>query len=410
MSLRVLLGLLVAAAVVMVPTINFALLRLFPPPELSIHIRSCGPDEQQENERGNCVRVNPDGSIDRIVRMRPGGGGEHFFVPSRRMNAPPGDEHGRPPTSGMPRKMRHAMGFGPAPFEFGEIRAHFLWINLASLGIVVLLTMFAFSLIVRWPIRGLLSAIEDIEHGSVPAAGGMSAPSELRKIGAALHRLARRLRGSTQERELMLASMSHDLRSPLARIQAAIELRARPDEDWTPVLRDVREIDHIIGQCIDFVRDGQDEATTMFSLDELVRSVLCGPDDAVVELDLDAVHALPLHKQSLMRAVRNLVDNANAHGASPIRLRTRIGNGAALLTIEDHGPGIEAAHWERLLKPFSQGSRARNPGGAGLGLAIVQRVAQQHGGTLTLRAAQDGKPFAIELRLPYPAQSSRTIS
>lgn len=401
MSLRVLLGLLVAVAVVMVPTINLALLRFFPPPELSIHIRSCGPDETPKDDRGSCVRVNPDGSIDRIVHMRTGAGGEHFFAPSHASTGPRlADDHGRPPPPGGPPEMRHSMAFGAAPFEFGELRAHFLWINFASLGIVVLLAVLAFSLIVRWPIRGLLSAIEDIEHGSVPAAGGMSAPSELRQIGAALHRLARQLRGSTQEREMMLAGMSHDLRSPLARIQAAIELRARPEEDWTPVLRDVREIDHIIGQCIDYVRDGQDEAIAMMSLDELVRSVMCGPNDAVVELDLNASKSLPLHKQSLMRAVRNLVDNANAHGVSPVRLRTRIENGAAQLTIEDHGPGIEPAHWERLLKPFAQGSRARNPGGAGLGLAIVQRVAQQHGGSLTMREPKDGKPFAIELRLP----------
>lgn len=405
MSLRVLLGLLVAVAVVMVPTINLALLRFFPPPELAIHIRSCGPDELTKDER-SCVHVNPDGSVDRVLHMQPGGRGDHFFAFSTGHLPPPGDdrpslrEDGLPPPAGGPRTGAGVRAFGAAPFEFGAIRAHFLWINVASLGIVVVLAMLAFSLIVRWPIRGLLSAIEDIEHGSVPAAGGMSAPSELRQIGAALHRLARRLRSSTQERELMLAGMSHDLRSPLARIQAAIELRARPDEDWTPVLRDVREIDHLIGQCIDFVRDGQDEATTIISLDEIVRAVLCGPADAVVELDLDAAQAMPLHQQSLMRALRNLVDNANAHGASPVQLRTRIEHGAALLTLEDHGPGIKPAQWERLLKPFTQGSRARNPGGAGLGLAIVQRVAQQHGGTLTMRERKDGKPFAIELTLP----------
>ncbi|NGY06948.1 ATP-binding protein [Solimonas terrae] len=406
MSLRVLLGLLVAAAVVMVPTINLALLQLFPPPEVAIHIRSCGPDELPQDERGGCVHVNPDGSVDRVLRMRPGGGDHLFAFSTHRL--PPDDprvvtpDGGPPPIEHRPGEHHGPSTFGAAPFEFGEIRAHFLWINFASLGIVVLLAVLAFSLIVRWPIRGLLSAIEDIEHGSVPAAGGMAAPSELRQIGAALHRLARQLRGSTQEREMMLAGMSHDLRSPLARIQAAIELRARPGDDWTPVLRDVREIDHIIGQCIDYVRDGQDEATTLISLDEVVRAVLHDPDDAVVECDLAAPQLLPLRRQSLMRALRNLIDNANAHGASPIRLGTRSDGQAVTVTIEDHGPGIDAAHWERLLKPFAQGSRARNPGGAGLGLAIVQRVAQQHGGALTMRAAKDGQPFAIELRLPLP--------
>ncbi|MGH8447174.1 MAG: ATP-binding protein, partial [Solimonas sp.] len=290
--------------------------------------------------------------------------------------------------------------FAPGPFEFGELRTHFLWINFVSLGIVVVLAMLAFTLIVRWPIRGLLVAIEDIEHGGIPAAGGLSAPSELRQIGTALHRLARQLRGSTQERELMLAGMSHDLRSPLARIQAAIELRARPEEDWTPVLRDVREIDHIVGQCIDYVRDGQDEPNGQYSLDELARAVVRAPDDGDIALDLAAPQILQLRRQSLMRALRNLINNAAVHGAPPLRIVTRIENQSAVLMVEDHGPGIDPAQWEQLLKPFAQGSRARNPGGAGLGLAIVQRVAALHGGTLEMRAVQGGSPFAIVLRLP----------
>lgn len=387
MSLRVLLGLLVAAAVVMVPTINLALLRFFPPPEVSLHLRSCGPDESAGEERGTCVHVNADGSIDRVVHIRPHGERAFFGSDNPPPMPPPGDRYPRMP------------GFGGPP-EFGEIRQHFLWVNFASLGIVVLLAVIAFSLIVRWPIRGLLSAIEDIERGSVPAAGGMSAPSELRQIGAALHRLAQQLRGSTQERELMLAGMSHDLRSPLARIQAAIELRARPDEDWTPVLRDVHEIDHIIGQCIDYVRDGRDEATTSMSIDELVRTVIRDPDDAFVDLDLDAPQLLPLHRQSLARAVRNLINNAATHGVSPIRLRTRAEDRDVTLTVEDHGVGIEAGQWDRLLKPFAQGSRARNPGGAGLGLAIALRVAQQHGGTLGICPTAACQPFAITLRIP----------
>lgn len=412
MSLRWWLGLLVAAAVVAVPTVNWMLLSLFPPPAVALHIRSCGPDETPDERPGSCVRVNPDGSVDRVVRMGWNGRGERLMLARREPLSgvpapvrtesvglapftPPGDPAGRGPPPGPAPRLSFA-----APFELGELRTHFMWINFASVGIVVVLAMLAFTLIVRWPIRGLLSAIEDIEHGGIPAAGGMAAPSELRQIGAALHRLARQLRGATQEREIMLAGMSHDLRSPLARVQAAVELRARPDEDWSPVLRDVREIDHIIGQCIAYVRDGQDEAPTTISLDELARAALHLPEDAGVALELAAPRPLSLRRQSLQRAVRNLIDNALTHGGPPVTLRTGLEAGAAWLTVEDHGPGIPAEHWERLLKPFAQGSRARNPGGAGLGLAIVQRVAAQHGGTLKMRAPRDGAPFAIMLRLP----------
>jgi signal transduction histidine kinase len=202
---------------------------------------------------------------------------------------------------------------------------------------------------------------------------------------------------------MMLATMAHDLRSPLARIQAAIELRARPDEDWAPVLCDVQEIDHLIGQCIDYVRDGQDEPTLMISVDALLRALVRVPEDAAVELDLAAPQALPLRRQLLSRAVRNLVDNARRHGSAPIRLNTRLEADAVLLTVEDQGPGIDPRHWERLLKPFEQGARqgrACAAGSAGLGLAIVQRAARQHGGGLSMRPATTGSPFSISLRLP----------
>ena len=390
------------------------------------------------------MRVNADGSVDRVGRMNWAGRGDRVFIrqapagaavggptheivgeaaPDPRRISPDGtlgdaarDAAREPPPELPPDHIGFATagpvgvaglganlagpGLHMGPPEFGELRRHFLWINLLSLGIVVVLAMIAFSLIVRWPVRGLLMAIEDIEHGSVPAAGGMTAPSELRQIGAALHRLARQLRSSTQERELMLAGMSHDLRSPLARIQAAIELRARPEEDWTPVLRDVREIDHIVGQCIDFVRDGQDEPLGTLSLDELVRGVLRGPADDGIELDLQAPMPLRLRRQSMARALRNLLDNARVHGRPPLRLRTRRDTNAVLLSLEDQGEGIDPQNWEQLLKPFAQGSRARNPGGAGLGLAIVQRVIAQHGGSVEMQARSAAQPFSITLRLP----------
>ncbi|NKF23934.1 ATP-binding protein [Solimonas marina] len=402
MSLRVLLGLLVAAAVVMVPTVNFALLRIFPPPDVGSRFHDCGPGAM----RSDC------GAPPERPREPPPGEGANATGagdgPAAMPRQPPPDQNGAPPPNAPLLHGFQLFAFGGPPGEVDRIRLHFLWINLASLGLVVLLAMVAFSLIVRWPIRGLLVAIEDIEHGAVPAAGGMSAPSELRQIGAALHGLAHQLRGSNQERELMLAGMSHDLRSPLARIQAAIELRSRPDEDWAPVLRDVREIDHIIGQCIDYVRDGRDEAPVTMSLDAVVHSAIRSPDDAFVELDLAAPTELNLRRQSLSRAIRNLIDNAATHGVSPIRLQTRIEGDWAVLTLEDHGPGIEPAHWARLLQPFAQGSPARNPGGAGLGLAIAHRVALQHGGELSMRAAsREGSPFALLLRLPVRQLSTR---
>lgn len=378
MSLRWLLALLLGAALIVGPTINVALLSLFPPPLPAFtQAPPCGAGPRDE---GPCVHVEEEGRP-RLDRVGP----RRTFLMGERL-------------SSMPNTV-FALHNGPEPrpAEFHAMRMHLLWVNLASFGIVLAAAVLIFTVVLRWPIRGLLTAIEDIEHGAVPAAGGMAAPSELRQIGRALHRLAKQLRAGTQERELMLAGMSHDLRSPLARIQAAIELRARPGEDWQPVLRDVREIDHIIGQCIDYVRDGQDEPLTQEVLDERVCSAVRDDD---VQLDLAAAIAVPMRRHSMLRLIRNLLDNARTHGAPPVILRTRHEAGALLLTVEDGGAGIDPLQWERLRAPFAQGAQARHPGGAGLGLAIVQRVADRHGATLRVRPRTATAPFAIELRLP----------
>lgn len=374
------LALMVAAAVVLVPTVNVALLGIFPPPMPQFEPHLCPPGEP------DCKpppRGHGEGPPPRARMLFNGAALQGFHLGgSEREGAPPGVD-----------RAQYAA-------DFGALRSHFLWINLASLSLVLLASVLLIGLMLRWPIRGLLTAIEDIEHGSVPAAGGLMAPSELRQIGQALHRLAKQLRSATQERELMLAGMSHDLRSPLARIQAAIELRARPEEDWQPVLRDVREIDHIIGQCIDFVRDGQDEAPTSVVPDRLVLDLLRGDADREVQLDLGAPEAVPLRRQSVLRALRNLLDNAQVHGAPPVTIRTRHEAGMVSFSVEDGGSGIDATHWQRLRQPFAQGARARHPGGAGLGLAIVQRVAERHGGSFELAERDGASGTCLVLRLP----------
>ena len=117
--------------------------------------------------------------------------------------------------------------------------------------------------------------------------------------------------------------------------------------------------------------------------------------------------ALPLRVAALRRALRNLVDNARLYGAPPVVVATRIDGVEAVLSVADAGVGIAPEAWEQLRRPFARGSHARNPGGCGLGLAIVQRVAHMHGGRLCLQPASAGRPFAIELCLPLRADDQR---
>lgn len=406
MSLRVLTGLLVAVAVVLVPVTNTLLMQWLPPPDFNVHFQSC------RNEAGADVPCPaPEFGERRVMRMPPPG--EKRDSP----DPPPGHRADGPPdhfVEGSPDGPRFEMavagiGGGPGPFarvvRFGgpdatPLRRHFLIVNLISFAVAVGLAVLAASLLLRRPFRALIAAIGDIERGASPPAWAFSGPAEFRRIGSALEQLGRQLRSNLQERELMLAGLSHDLRSPLARIQAALELRTSDGENWTDTLRDVREINHIVGQCIDFARDGQDEAPQNTSLDSVVAALLAAEAGAELKIELAAPRVLPLRVAALRRALRNLVDNARLYGVPPVVVATRIDGAEAVLSVADLGAGIAPEAWDQLRRPFARGSHARNPGGCGLGLAIVQRVAHMHGGRLCLCPAAGAQPFSIELRLP----------
>ncbi|SER07875.1 Signal transduction histidine kinase [Solimonas aquatica] len=382
MSLRNLLGLLVLLSALLAPAITFVILEIFPPPPPLV-LGPCVGKEQPQDARGLCLHQD---------RPRPPPESPPLLM-GLGLKPPPDAGHPPPPAQMAP-------GQRLPPEAFAGMRQHFFLVNLLSLAVIAVLAMLVSTLTVRRPVRRLLEAIRDIRHGSVPQLREQAMPRELREIGQALQQLGLQLRRNNEERDLMLASMSHDLRSPLARIQAAVQLRGRPEADWLPVLRDVGEIDHIIEQCIAWVRDGRDEPTVRISLDELVRQLLRGDQDQVVELDLQAPREQALRRLSLARAIRNLLDNALTHGAAPVRLSTREREGELILRVSDHGPGICEKDWEHFLKPFVQGARERKPGGAGLGLAIVNRLAEQQGGRLCLLPAAPGRDFAIELHLP----------
>lgn len=390
MSLRLLMGLLIAAAVALVPVANVLVLRWLPPPDLSLDLQPCSNDLPPH------VPCLTDDHRPRRVFARAADPGNPAHVDA---------DDGPPPAPGMPfgKPMMRVINFGGPNVMFGgadlqPLRRHFMMVNLISLALVVALAVLLISALLRGPFRALVAAIGDIERGATPPAWAFSGPVELRRVGHALEKLGRQLRSNLQERELMLAGLSHDIRSPLARIQAALELRAADGEHWNDTLRDVREIDHIIGQCIDYARDGQDEPLQNSSLDRVVADCL---DGAGVQLELGAPQPLPLRVGALRRALRNLVDNAGQHGRPPITVRTRIDGGMAVLSVRDRGDGIASGAWDGLLRPFARGSSARSPGGCGLGLAIVQRVAKMHGGRV--QCTHEAGTFTVELLLPVAA-------
>jgi signal transduction histidine kinase len=408
MSLRNILGLLILGAVLLVPITSTILLNLFPPPIVAARQWLPPLPPEHENEDEDVASV--DAGIERFrerVRVRI----ETFDdAPSMMVGSllPPTSISAGPQW----RAAGRAFAAGQAPEEIRaavqKVRNHALMLNVAALAFIVGLAMLLVGMLLRRPFSALRDAIADIERGVPPPAWAFGGPTEIRAIGTALVRMGNQMRSSLDERELMLAGLSHDLRSPLARIQAMLELRENGGEDITHALRDVREIDHILRQCIDYARDGRDEAVSHSSVDSVIRSA--GLEQiADIEMQLDAPVALPLRRRSLSRALRNLVENAHWHGAPPLRISTEQRGDQILIRISDGGLGIAAETWPRLLEPFTRGNTARpSPGGAGLGLTIARRVATLHGASLdAFRDSESGR-FTIEMRLPLSPDKDKS--
>ncbi|HEY2347169.1 MAG TPA: ATP-binding protein [Xanthomonadaceae bacterium] len=239
---------------------------------------------------------------------------------------------------------------------------------------------------------------------------------EVRQLAGAIGDAGAKLRGAASERELMLAGISHDLRTPLARLRLALELGDAGDpQRREAMVADLEELDASLEQCLAFVRDGRDEALRDCDVATIVGQLLAlraRPEDWGLE-GPTPLHAT-LRPTLLRRALGNLMDNAERHGAAPFLARlervklereeperaVREHEGGWLsLRVEDHGAGVPPDLLAQLGKPFVRGDHARTGIGVGLGLSIVARAAELHGGELLLRNGEHGG-FIATLRIP----------
>ena len=216
------------------------------------------------------------------------------------------------------------------------------------------------------------------------------------------------LRQIERDRAVLLAGVSHDLRTPLSRLRLGIELEIRDEPTRAAMVADIEEMDRIIGQFLDFARDDAATAVEPADLNAIVAACVERYAQAghAVTFAPGAIPLLPLKPTAISRLVANLVDNALAYGAPPVEVSTSLAGGHVWLDVADRGAGIPPDQVERLKQPFTRASaaRAREDGaaGAGLGLAIVDRIARIHGGSFDL-SPRDGGGTVARVALPLSA-------
>jgi len=217
--------------------------------------------------------------------------------------------------------------------------------------------------------------------------------TELKAVTRSFNQMARDVQRLDEDRTLLLAGISHDLRTPLTRIRLASEFITDQEQELREgIIRDTEDMDIIINQFIGFVRDGRDESVEYEDLNELIRIVTEPLDQPPMEITLKLVD-LPDYSfkpLAMKRLLTNLVENARRYGGNHITVVSESDHQFIRIRVQDEGPGIKEKAIKELFQPFKRGDAARGGKGTGLGLAIVQRIATLHEGSVVLSNRPEG--------------------
>jgi len=264
--------------------------------------------------------------------------------------------------------------------------------------LVLLLSMVGAGIIVRrvtQPLADLASAAQRLATGDKPERIDEHGPKELATVTRAFNRMSRNLERADTDRAMLLAGVSHDLRTPLTRLRLGVEMLPDnvDDQSRKGMIEDIEDINATIGQFLNFVRDERSEVPVEIDPAQLLGTLAARYREREVDVSVDttlAPQGALLRPLATRRMLQNLVDNAIRYGRPPINLVARQAGNQLVLEVLDRGEGIPPEAVERMLQPFTRLDMARGGGGTGLGLAIVDRIAQMHGGQLELLPREGG--------------------
>jgi len=278
------------------------------------------------------------------------------------------------------------------PWERFEPAFGLQWLGWgAALLAIALAGAFLIASMIARPLAALTRASGRLGRGQAHEPLAEKGPRELRGVASAFNRMASDLERIERERAMVLAGISHDLRTPLSRLRLAMEMDAQAS-DREAMASDIDEIDAVIGQFLDFAR-GADEEQEENELNELLDE-LAGHYRRIhrqVSFRPGRVPPFRFARMAVRRAVANLIDNALRYAGEPVEVGTAMQGDRVIVEVCDRGPGIPADEVERVKRPFTRLEHARSgAGGAGLGLAIVERIARSHRGGLELAPREGG--------------------
>jgi signal transduction histidine kinase len=274
----------------------------------------------------------------------------------------------------------------------------------------------------RWvlsPVRAVASAAHRLGEGALSARTGVTRHDELGQLAQAFDRMAERLGTVVLAQGELVANVSHELRTPLARMRVALDLAAEglspSQEAYDELSRDLAELESLVGTLVSTARDALSERRPLDGLGAAKREPVAVTElvaacrehvarrhparTLLVEGPLDGT--FPADASLLGRALFNLLDNAFAYSDGEVRLVLDTTAGDLSFAVVDTGLGMTPEDAARAFEPFfrSDRSRSRATGGLGLGLSLVRRIAQAHGGRAWLESSL-GHGTTVTLTLP----------
>lgn len=278
----------------------------------------------------------------------------------------------------------------------------------------VLLSLFGSAIAVGYlnqPLNRLARNAQLLARGLSPKPLPEKGPREIKELNASFNRMVSDLQQAEADRNLMLAGISHDLRTPLSRMRLEVELSPMSQAQQNAIDEDLAQVNRTLDQLMDYARPASKLPQTALDVTPIVLELVQSAQKHLTYqvCQIHTTQLMPakvrMAAQDLTRCVMNLLENAKhygvpVNGACIIQIGVRIEHHRVLIDIQDNGPGIKTQDIARVLRPFSRGQRARTGGGgAGLGLAIVSRLLANAQGTLSLLAAPQGGLIA-RINLP----------
>lgn len=255
--------------------------------------------------------------------------------------------------------------------------------------------------LINRPLKQLSFAASRIREGDFAASrlNERVPTTEIRQVNIGFNRMAQRLAKIEQDRAVMLAGISHDLRTPLARLRLETEMSVADPDAQAHMVADLEQLDAIIDKFLDYARPDHVRLTPV-NLNEVIRSSLFafkGRPDMKFNLDLQDNVWVMADAVELGRVISNLVENARRYGKTPetgittVDITTRSREDWVQVRLRDHGPGVATEHLPNLTKPFYRGDAARTAAtGAGLGLSIVDKTVRRMGGRFGIGNSNSG--------------------